>query len=142
MTQLSESQIRQMIAVANARNAEKIVEQYTDDATFQVPDIETPFRGKTAIRGFLAGSFAAFPDWTLDVSKVIVSGDETVVINSIRGTHTGPLVMSNGKTVPATNKKFVQEQVTRIVVNEQGKVTSLRSYGTSLSLPAQLGLSP
>jgi steroid delta-isomerase-like uncharacterized protein len=140
LTQLSETQIRQMIAVANSRNAEKIVEQYADDATFQVPDLETPLRGKTAIRGFLAGNFAAFPDWTLDVSKVIVSGDETVVVNSVHGTNTGPLSMPNGKSVPATNKKFAQEQVTRIVVNEQGKVTSLRSYGTSLGLPRQLGL--
>jgi ketosteroid isomerase-like protein len=129
-----------MIAVNNNRNAEKIVEQFADDATFQVPDLETPLRGKTAIQGFLTGSFAAFPDWTLDVSKVLVSGDETIVMNSVHGTHTGPLTMADGKTVPATNKKFAQEQVTRIVVNAQGKVTSLRSYGSSPDLSRQLGL--
>jgi ketosteroid isomerase-like protein len=131
-----------MIAVANSRNAEKIVEQYADDATFQVPGLDTPLRGKTAIRGFLTESFAAFPDWTLDISKVIVSPDETLVVNSVRGTHTGPLAMNGRKSVPATNKKFAQEQVTRIVVNEQGKVTSLRAYGASPDLPQQLGLSP
>ena len=74
MTQLTEQEARQMIAVVNTRNVDKILEQYADDTTFQVPSQDAPLHGKTAIRGFLAGSFQAFPDWTQDVKNVYISG--------------------------------------------------------------------
>jgi steroid delta-isomerase-like uncharacterized protein len=130
-----------MIAVVNTRNVEKIVEQYADDATFQLPSLDTPLKGKEAIRSFLQGSFAAFPDWTIDVRSVVVSGNETLVVNSVRGTQDGPLVGLDGKTIPATHRKFVQEQMTHVVLNEQGKVQSLRAYGNPSELYTQLGLS-
>jgi steroid delta-isomerase-like uncharacterized protein len=141
MTPLTEQDARQMMAIVNTRNVEKVLETYAEDATFQVPDLSTALHGKTEIRDFLQESFAAFPDWTLDVTKVYVSGSETVVVNSIRGTHTGPMTAKDGQTFPATNKKFVSDQMTRIVVNEQGKVQSLRAYGNPADLYLQLGLS-
>jgi ketosteroid isomerase-like protein len=129
MTQLTEPEAREMVAVVNTRNVEKVVEQYAENATFQVPSLESPIQGKEAIRSYLTSAFAAFPDWTMDISKVIVSGDETIVVNSVRGTHTGPFTDSDGKAVAPTNKTFVQEQLTRLVVDEKGKVTLFRAYG-------------
>jgi steroid delta-isomerase-like uncharacterized protein len=140
MTPLTEQEARQMIAVVNTRNVDTIVEQYAEDATFQAPNMETPLRGKAAIRGFLTGSFAAFPDWTMDVSKVYVTGNDVVVVNSVRGTHTGPLAVPNGQPIAPTHKKFVQEQMTRVVLNASGKVESLRSYGNPAEITGQLGL--
>jgi steroid delta-isomerase-like uncharacterized protein len=134
MTQLTEQDVRQMVAVVNTRNVEKVVEQYADDATYQVPNLETPLKGKAAIRSYLTESFVAFPDWTMDVSKVIVQGNDVVVVDSISGTHTGPLMAADGTAVAPTNKKFVQEQMTRVVLNQQGKVVSLRSYGNAANL--------
>jgi steroid delta-isomerase-like uncharacterized protein len=141
MTTLTEPQAREMIAVANTRNVEKVLEQYAEDATFQVPNIETPLKGKDAIRHFLKGSFAAFPDWTIDARTVTVTGKEALVVNTVRGTHEGPLVGMDGKTIPATHKKFVQEQMTHVIMNEHGKVQSLRAYGNPTELYYQLGLS-
>ena len=129
-----------MIAVANTRNVDKILEQYADNATFQVPSLDAPIQGKAAIRAFLSGSFVAFPDWTIDVTKVFVSGDETVVVNSVRGTQTGPLTGQDGKSFAPTNRKFVQDQLTHVVLNEHGKVESLRAYGNPAELYHQLGL--
>jgi steroid delta-isomerase-like uncharacterized protein len=140
MTQLTEQDARQMIAVVNTRNVEKVVDQYADDATFQVPSLDAPIKGKDAIRSFLKESFVAFPDWTMDVTKVYISGDETVVVNSVRGTHTGPLTGKDGKSIPATNRKFVSEQMTRVILNGNGKVQSLRAYGNPSDLYFQLGL--
>ncbi len=139
MTQLTEQEARQMLDVVNTRNVEKVVEQYADDATFQVPHLESPLKGKAAIRTFLSENFAAFPDWKMDVSKVLVHGNDVVVVDSITGTHTGPLTGIDGKSIAPTNKKFVQEQMTRVVLNESGKVQSLRAYGTA-DLYRQLGL--
>jgi len=142
MTELTEQQSRQLIGVVNSRNVDTVVEQYAEDATFQVPSMETPIHGKNAIRAFYTGRFTAFPDWTIDVTKVFVSGDETVVVNSIHGTQTGPLVMTDGKSIAPTNRKFVQDQLTRLVVNAHGKVQSLRAYGNPAEVNHQLVISP
>jgi ketosteroid isomerase-like protein len=129
MKQLTEPEARQMIAVVNTRNVEKVVEQYAENASFQVPNLESPIQGKEAIRSYLTSAFAAFPDWTMDVNNVIVSGNEAILVNSVHGTHTGPFTGSDGKAVAPTNKSFVQEQLTRVVVDENGKVSMFRAYG-------------
>ncbi len=129
MTQLTEPVARQMVDVVNTRNVEKLMEQYAENASFQVPNLEAPIEGKTAIRSYLTSAFAAFPDWTMDINKVIVSGNEAIVVNSVHGTHTGPFTGSDGKAVAPTNKTFVQEQLTRVVVDESGKVSLFRAYG-------------
>jgi steroid delta-isomerase-like uncharacterized protein len=141
MTQPTEQDARQLVAVVNTRNVDKLVEQYADDATFQVPGLAKPIHGKVEIRGFLAGNFAAFPDWKMDVSKVIVQGNDVVLVNSVGGTHTGPMVSPEGKPIAPTNKKFAQELMTRVVWNDKGKVQSLRAYGNATERDQQLGLS-
>jgi steroid delta-isomerase-like uncharacterized protein len=141
MTQLTEPQARQMFAIANTRNVDKVLEQYADDATFQTPAQDMPLKGKAAIGSFLTGSYAAFPDWTLDVQSVVISGNEALIVNSIRGTHDGPMTGIDGKPIAPTHKKFVQEQMTHVVMNDSGKVRSLRSYGNPQEIYRQLGIS-
>jgi hypothetical protein len=141
MTQISEQETRQMIAVVNTRNVDKVVEQYAENATFQVPSMNAPVHGKSAIRAYYAGNFAAFPDWTIEPTEVFVSGSTTVVVNSVHGTNTGPLTVEIGKApIAPTNRKVSQELVTRLVFNEHGKVQSLRAYGNPAELYSQLGL--
>ncbi|HXQ94411.1 MAG TPA: ester cyclase [Thermoplasmata archaeon] len=123
-----------MIAVVNTRNVEKVLEHYAEDATFQVPNLETPLKGKVAIRSYLTENFVAFPDYTIEVSKVFVQGNDVVVVDSVSGTHTGPLMAADGTAIVPSNKKFVQEQMTRLVLNQNGKVQSLRSYGNAANL--------
>jgi hypothetical protein len=129
-----------MIAVVNTRNVDKILVQYAGDATFQVPSQDAPLTGKTEIRGFLAGAFKAFPDWTLEIKNVYVSGHDVVVLNSVHGTETGPLTAQDGKSIAPTNKKLVQEQLARVVLNEAGKIPSFRAYGIASDLNQELGL--
>jgi|HubBroStandDraft_1064217.scaffolds.fasta_scaffold31129_2 ketosteroid isomerase-like protein len=141
MTQLTEQDARQLFATTNSRNLDKALEQFSEDAVFQVPMMDSPIHGKKAIREFLTGAWTAFPDFSNEVTHVYVSGNETVIVNSIHGTHSGPLVGSDGKSIAATNKKFVQDEMTRVVVDEKGHVKSLRAYGNPSDLYRQLGLS-
>ncbi len=129
MTQLTEPEARQIVEALNTRNVEKTVERYAETASFQVPNLESPIEGKAAIRSYLSSAFAAFPDWTMDIDKVLVSGNEAIVVNSVHGTHTGPFTDADGKAVPPTNRTFVQEQLTRVVVDEKGQVALFRAYG-------------
>ena len=139
---MSEQETRQIIAVVNTRNVDKVVEQYAENATFQVPSMDAPIHGKTAIRAYYTGNFAAFPDWTIEPTEVLVSGTTSVVVNSVHGTQTGPLMSQNGKySIAPTNRKISQELVTRLVLNEHGKIQTLRAYGNPSELYSQLGLS-
>jgi ketosteroid isomerase-like protein len=138
MTTLTEQHARLLFADVNTRNVAKIVDQYADDASFQVPSLDAPIQGKEAIRAYLTGTFAAFPDWTMDISKVIVSGDEAVLVNSVHGTHTGPFTTKDGKSIAPTNKKLDQEQLARVVVNANGKVELFRAYGNPSSMNRML----
>jgi ketosteroid isomerase-like protein len=138
MSTLTEQDARRLFADVNTRNVAKIVDQYAEDASFQVPSLDAPIQGKEAIRSFLTGTFAAFPDWTMDISKVIVSGDEAVVVNSVHGTHTGPYTTKDGKSIAPTNKKLDQEQLARVVVNANGKVSLFRAYGNPSAMNRML----
>jgi hypothetical protein len=130
-----------MIAIINTRNVDQVVEHYAENATFQVPSMDTPIHGKTAIRAYYTGNFAAFPDWTIDVTEVLVSTTGTLVVNSVHGTQTGPLTSPNGKySIAPTNRKVSQDLVTRVVYNEHGKIQSLRAYGNPSDLYSQIGL--
>ena len=140
MTAITEPQIREMIAVVNSRNVDKVLDQYAEDATFQSPAEDRPVQGKSAIRTVLTDAFAAFPDWTIDPKVISVVGNEVLIVNSVHGTHNGPLNSAGGKSFPATHRKFSQDQMTRIVLNEHGKVQSLRSYGNPGEVLRQLGL--
>jgi steroid delta-isomerase-like uncharacterized protein len=140
VTSITETQVREMIAVVNSRNIDKVMEQYAEDATFQSPAEEHAVHGKSAIRTVYTDAFAAFPDWTIDPKTISITGNEVLVVNSIRGTHDGPLNTAAGKAIPATHRKFSQEQMTRVVLNEKGKVQSLRAYGNPAEVLRQLGL--
>lgn len=129
-----------MIAVVNSRNVDKVLDQFAEDATFQTPTEEHQVQGKAAIRSAFANAFAAFPDWTIDPKTISVIGNEILIVNSVHGTHDGPLAGSAGKSFPATHRKFSQEQMTRVVLNDGGKVQSLRAFGNPAEVLRQLGL--
>jgi len=138
ITQLTEQHARQIFADVNTRNVDKIVENYAENATFQVPTLDSPLVGKAAIRSYISSALTAFPDWSLDVKEVLVSGHEAVVVNSVHGTHTGPYTTKDGKSVDPTNKKLNQEQLTRVVVDESGKVSLYRAYGNPSAMNRML----
>ncbi len=142
MTQLTERDARDIFDTANTRDLDKIVDKFADDAIFQVPDQEKPFTGKEAIRSFLKDNYTAFPDWTMTAKSLAVSGNEVLVVDSVTGTHNGPLTGFGGKSIAPTHRKIALDEMTHIVVNEGGKIKSLRVYANPLSIPRQLGVSP
>jgi len=141
MTTPTEEETRQMIAIINSRNIDQVVEQYAENASFQVPSMTSPIQGRNAIRAYYTSTFAAFPDWTIEPTEVFVNGTSTIVVNSVHGTQRGPLPSPNGNySIDPTNRRISQDLVTRLVFNEDGKVQSLRAYGNPAELYTQLGL--
>ena len=140
MTAVTEPQVREMFAVVNSRNVDNVLDQYAEDATFQGFAEEQPIRGKAAIRTALTNGFVAFPDWTIEPRTISIVGNEILLVNSVGGTHDGPYTSPMGKSYPATHRKFSQEQMTRVVLNEKGKVQSLKAFGNPAEVLRQLGI--
>ncbi len=57
------------------------------------------------------------------------------------GTHTGPLAMPDGKTIPATNKSF-RVRFLEVLKWEGGQIVEEHAYYDVLGWMAQLGLAP
>ncbi len=142
MPEFTESDARKFVEVVNTRNVDKILEGYAEDATFQNPMLEAPVTGKAAIRDALAGGFAAFPDWHAEIKSVAVKGHEVFTTQTLSGTHQGPLPGPGGTTIPPTQRKFAIEGMVHLVVDEGGKIRSLRAYGDTRGLFRQLGIPP
>jgi hypothetical protein len=125
----TEADIRQLFAVVNTRNVDRVLEQYAVGASFQLPELDCALVGKPAIRAFLAAKYTTYPNWSQSVTKVLLSGDEAAVVSSLRGTRAGPSTGPDGARFSPTDTPLAREHLTWVVFDGDGKVASLRAYG-------------
>lgn len=94
-------------------------------------------RGRDQIRAFLGGFDSAFPGAQYEVGQVIESGSSVAVEGVYRGTHSGPLVTPDARTLPATGRTVSAPFVTIFEV-ANGAITSHRPYWDLAGFMAQL----
>jgi predicted ester cyclase len=85
--------------------------------------------------------FNAFPDNHIDNFPYLVlfgQAEWTCSIANFTGTHTGPMVGENGKTIPPTNKKFHIELCT-VAHWKNGKINEEKLFYDLIELMRQLG---
>ncbi len=80
----------------------------------------------------------AFPDGTVEITKVIAEGDWVVIEFTNSGTNTGPLKTAIGD-FPPTNRK-IEVQYCSVMQIKNGKVISGRDYYDVSTILRQLGL--
>src|SRR3989442_8201274 len=83
----------------------------------------------------------AFPDIRLVTELQFGAGDWITQLSQMRATHTGPLEVPGGPTIPATNKS-VRIPVALVARLEGGKFAEINLYFDQMGLMAQLGLAP
>lgn len=82
----------------------------------------------------------AFPDGTVEITRIIAEGDWVVVEYTNSGRNTGPLQTALGE-FPPTNRK-VEIQYCSVMQIKDGKVISGRDYYDVSTILCQLGLEP
>ena len=142
MANINEKTIEAMNTAWNTKNAERIVEHFSDEISFEDPFTSTPIKGKTAVKGYLTGLFTAFPDFKVTVGKTVIQGNTAVALNTATATNTGPIQTPDGKKLAATGKKFVHEAAVYSEYDAKGKATKVKVYGDSATIFKQLGLPP
>ena len=115
-------------------------EIYAEDATLETPDAGT-ISGRDSIIEYMAGFSAAFPNSTYESSHKHESGDTAIDEGYFVGTHTGPLALPTGESVPATGKS-VRIRACDFATVGNGKIASHRFYFDQMDFLQQLGLAP
>ena len=111
-----------------------------DDAVIVRP---TPrkIEGSEAIGNYFTQLFSMFPDIEVHPSRYVEQGNVVVVQGSWTGTHQGPAVLRDGRTVPATGRR-VECPMVDIAEFQGGKIFRSEMYSDGLTLLTQLGLEP
>lgn len=113
---------------------------YADDAVADTPD-EGEIKGREEIAAYLGRFLAAIPDFRWEEAFKHESGDTAVDEGWVVGTNTGPIVLPDGQTIPATGKP-VRVRSCDIATISDGVIASHHFYFDQVDLFGQLGLLP
>ena len=92
----------------NTQDWQTFRQRHTDDVIVRWPN-KQPTEGIEAHRREAEYFFRSFPDNHIDndpYKVLIAQGDWTCSVAEFTGTHEGILIDPDGKSIPATNKKF------------------------------------
>jgi predicted ester cyclase len=125
----------------NDRDLDRFETFHLNSVIQRDPQNPQGIKGPKAIRASLEPFMKAFPDIRLATETQFGAGDWVTQLGHMRATHTGPLEMPGGQTIPATNKA-VRLPVAMIAKLEGGKFAEINLYFDQAGLMAQLGLLP
>ncbi len=133
MSQAIEDAMRRFVAeVMNQGNYDVIDEIVDPNYVYRSPDEE--LHGTEALKAFLAGYHAAFPDLRMAIDELLVADDKAVIFFTLTGTHEGPLM-----GIPPTGKEMRVHGVIRSRF-EDGRIVEEWEVLDQLAILTQLGV--
>ncbi len=125
--------MRRFVAeVMNKGNFDVVDEIVHPDYVYRNPDEE--LHGTAALKAFLAGYHAAFPDLRMAIDELIVADDKAVIFFTLTGTHEGELM-----GIPPTGKQMRVHGVVRSRF-EDGRIVEEWELLDQLAILTQLGV--
>lgn len=113
---------------------------YAENAVAVTPD-QGEIRGREAIVEYFRQQSLVFPDSGYESLQKHESGNVAIDEGYFTGTHTEPLPMPSGETVPPTGKQ-VRVRACDLATVEGGVITAHHLYFDQLEFLGQLGLLP
>ena len=132
--------MNRITAALDAQDLEAAAECYATDAVAETPD-QGQIRGREAIAEYFRQLTDAFPDVRYEPQHGHESANVAIDEGFVVGTHTSPLPLPSGESVPATGKQ-IRVRSCDIISVEDGLVTSHRFYFDQMEFLGQLGLLP
>ena len=125
--------MRRFVAeVLNKGNFDVVDEIVHPNYVYRSPDEE--LHGTEALKAFLAGYRAAFPDLRMAIDELVVADDKAVIFFTLTGTHEGQLM-----GIPPTGKEMRVHGVVRSRF-EDGKIVEEWEVLDQLAMLTQLGV--
>src|SRR4051812_24179377 len=125
---------------ADMRDVGARPELVTADCVMTAPGGVT-LRGPEQIAEWMKVFYAAFPDISHPIDRMVPGGSTVTVELRAEGTHTGPLASAAGE-VPPTGRDISLRVANLLTVNDDGRVTSVNVYFDQMQMLEQLGLLP
>ena len=100
--------IRDVYAVYNDRQFERVDDLVTDDFTFVMIPTGRTFHGPDGMREYFQSWAAAFPESTVEITNLIATDDQAAVEFTGRGLHAGPLLTPEREIPPTGRRVEVQ----------------------------------
>ncbi len=125
----------------NAKNVDKLLEHYANDATLITPDLPEGVHGKEGIRKVADDWHRMFGDLRTQVVSGVTEGDKVAVLFRVQGTNTGDIEMAPGQRVPATGKPVDYSIGSFIQLDNSGKIQREVAIFDNAEVMKQLGLS-
>ncbi|MGB6867802.1 MAG: ester cyclase [Candidatus Aminicenantaceae bacterium] len=116
-----------------------LAQLYAEDATLIYSGEPEPIQGREAIERSLAAMFRAMPDFSVEFTLILISGNYIVFEAVSQGTFTGPLASPEGD-IPPTGKSVKNKVAFIAKVNADGLIEEDRTYYDSADFMRQLGL--
>ena len=133
MSQAIEDVMRRFVAeVLNEGDFDVVGEMVHPNYVYRSPDEE--LHGTEALKAFLAGYRAAFPDLRMAIDELVVADDKAVIFFTLTGTHEGQLM-----GIPPTGKEMRVHGVVRSRF-EDGRIVEEWEVLDQLAMLTQLGV--
>lgn len=129
---------RSLIAAFNEHDAERLASLYTNEQVTVLPGAPEPVRGRQNKEEMVGGYFRAFPDLTLEIPQILVSGNHIVCAGHMAGTNTGPLVSPEGE-MPPTGRRVNIRMAFILRVGPDGQIEEDQTYFDEAEFLRQLG---
>lgn len=123
-----------------ARDIEGAGRFFAADVIAVTPDLGQ-IQGRERLTNYMRQFLEAFPDVGYESVHAFESGNAAIDIGYYIGTHTGPLVLPSGESVPATGRT-IKLRSCEVGIVEDGLIAQYEFYFDQLEMIGQLGLLP
>ena len=128
---------QQYFAAVGRGDVEAAVALLAPGADFRTPIGAVPV--PDGVRGMLQGYGDAFPGHRFEVQRTVTSGDDVVVEGVWVGTHTGPMHLPDGTSIPATGRSVAIPYAT-VFKLDGDRIAMHHAYWDMAGFLGQLGL--
>jgi steroid delta-isomerase-like uncharacterized protein len=136
MSQDAQKTLAQWAESWSSQNTEALLALFTDDCIYEDVTFGLVNHGKSELRAFASGFFAACPDFRIELKSQFVSGGWAAMEWVMSGTHEGDL-----PGMPASHRKFSVRGAT-IAELEGSKLRRISDYWNLTTFLKQLGFMP
>jgi steroid delta-isomerase-like uncharacterized protein len=119
----------------SSHDTEKVLALFTDDCIYEDVTFGVVNHGKAELRVFADGTFAAIPDFKVELTTRFIAPNRAAMEWVMSGTHKGDF-----PGLPATGKPFSSLRGATIVELQGGKIQRCSDYWDSATFMKQVGL--
>lgn len=129
----------------NAHDLKRFLTYLAEALIFRHPSIPDPQHGIATFHPggagykWMIGNWTACPDLRYDIERIFGEANWVCTEGVVFATHTAPLSLPDGRTLPATNNRL-QIPVCGVYTIEEGKIVEWNVYYDLAALWKQFGL--